>query len=47
MIPVLRNVLHINECYVQATRTICTFMCCDINRSTLRVWTGYIMLSSM
>jgi len=46
MTPVLRNVLHINECYFQAT-----FMCCDIYRSTLCVcvcvWLGYIMLSSM
>lgn len=37
MIPVLRNVQHINECYVQAARTVCTFVCCDVYRSTLCV----------
>jgi len=37
MIPVLRNVLYINGCYVQTTCTVCTFMCCDIYRSSLCV----------
>jgi len=34
MIPVLRNVLYINEYYVQDTRK---FVRCDIDRSTLCV----------
>lgn len=37
MILFLRNLQQINKCYVQATRTVCTLMCCDIYRSTLCV----------